>query len=77
MKSKEIYQTIICDLNCKFGAPMGRSNAGEKPNNQKVFCRRVPLDAGGYDKGGAYWGIGSPLYVEYSADGTYIKFFRK
>lgn len=23
---------IITDLNCKYGAPMGRSNVGEKPH---------------------------------------------
>jgi hypothetical protein len=33
--------------------------------------RRVRLDAGGYDEGGAYWGRGGPLYhaCEYRTDG--------
>jgi hypothetical protein len=36
----------------------------------KVSLRRVRLDQGGYDKGGAYWGIGEPLwYAEGSEAG--------
>jgi hypothetical protein len=26
------------------------------------YLQRVPLNSGGYDSGGAYWGIGRPLY---------------
>lgn len=28
----------------------------------KANLYRVAIDKGGYDKGGAYWGIGKPLY---------------
>ncbi len=28
---------------------------------------RCPLNSGGYDRGGAYWGLGEPLYY-YSAN---------
>ncbi len=39
----------------KYGASMGRSTSGE-PLVGKVSLRKVKLDAGGYDEGGAYWG---------------------
>lgn len=53
------------EVNCKYGAPMGR--AGERSEHNileegKFYLMRVPLNSGGYDKGGAYWGIGAPLY---------------
>lgn len=54
------------------GAPMGRSTfttglyatpAGE---SHTVTLYRVRLDSGGYDKGGAYWGVPDNLYCAYS-----------
>jgi hypothetical protein len=62
-------------VNSEYGAPMGRPahdtftdtlgqmfkmvvNADAAPF-RLVHC---PLDRGGYDRGGAYWGIGEPLY---------------
>lgn len=51
-------------LNCKYGAPLGRS--GKLPADTKAPIKlhlvRVRLDSGGYDRGGAYWGLGRPLY---------------
>ncbi len=57
------------------GAPMGRPNCSgyESPRNgwtelavipnaPPFHLRRVRLDAGGYDSGGAYWGLGLALY---------------
>jgi hypothetical protein len=38
--------------------------------------RRVTLDSGGYDQGGAYWGIGKPLYYFESACGNTTGYFR-
>ena len=32
------------------------------PTAGRVTLRRVPINAGGYDAGGAYWGLGAPLY---------------
>jgi hypothetical protein len=50
-----------------YGASMGRgSNACL---TGKVSLVRVKLDSGGYDKGGAYWGIGAPLYCATSEQG--------
>lgn len=52
------------------GAPMGRVARGEgytiTENSRPVYLVRCPLDRGGYDRGGAYWGLGEPLYY-YSA----------
>ncbi len=43
--------------------------------SKKVFDSAVPLSEG-YDKGGAYWGIGKQLRVQYTKDLSYIKFYR-
>lgn len=49
-----------------YGAPMGRANYGancvESAPAKSVRLFRVNLDSGGYDDGGAYWGIGAPIY---------------
>jgi len=81
---------IITPVNCKYGAPMGRNSVGKYPttitsgnncrivkkNQTKVYRKRVRLDSGGYDSGGAYWGLGAPLYVEFTKDFSYIHYFR-
>lgn len=91
MNSKELFNAIVCKLSCKFGAPMGRTNNLPRKNytypefndmeevweNVPFFDRVVPLDSGGYDKGGAYWGLGTPLRVRYSKDGVNYQFYRK
>ena len=44
---------------------MGRRDAVPPagPGEQlKLHLRRVRIDSGGYDAGGAYWGFGAPLY---------------
>jgi hypothetical protein len=63
---------VIVKLDTKYGAPMGR--ASSEPDETgwhqkykgKLYLKEVPLDEGGYDAGGAYWGIGEQLYVAYS-----------
>lgn len=82
---------IITPVNCKYGAPMGRANVGNRPhtitsgpncrifkrNQIKIYDRRVPMVDGAYDKGGAYWGIGTePLRVAYTKDLSYVEFYR-
>lgn len=95
MTSKDIFNTIVCPVSGKFGAPMGRrdnKNVSEEPatgagqlyfkciqicwDTMPHFDRVVPLDSGGYDKGGAYWGLGSPLRLRYTKDGQYWEFYR-
>lgn len=36
---------------------------------QRFHLVRMPLDSGGYDSGGAYWGHGDPMWRYESADG--------
>ncbi len=61
-------------VNCSRGAPMGRHAAGnldtDTPKSVRLF--RVNLDSGGYDDGGAYWGIctrGESLFCAVDKDG--------
>ena len=51
-------------VSCKYGAPMGRHSYGLIQNCEARTVRlfRINLDSGGYDNGGAYWGIGAPIY---------------
>jgi len=68
----------------QYGASMGRDN--DSPGNfvdvpGGCRLRRVPLDAGGYDEGGAYWGHSymrgvwrEPLYLLETEDAR--MFFR-
>ena len=56
----------------RYGSPMGRGKTGAEdliehldacsPEEARIRYLRIPLNAGGYDPGGAYWGLGSPLY---------------
>jgi hypothetical protein len=78
MKSSDLLDIILSPVDCSRGAPMGRSNRGEKPEGRRIFCRKISLRDGDYDKGGAYWGYvpGHPLYVEYDGELKYVRFFR-
>jgi len=59
-------------VDCRYGAPMGRREDGNLETDVRRFVRlfRVQLDSGGYDDGGAYWGIGSPLWCAIDDDGN-------
>jgi hypothetical protein len=52
----------------RYGASMGRPSTSDRELSHidgidvKLKLQRVPLDSGGYDPGGAYWGHGSPLW---------------
>lgn len=62
------------------GAQMGRPNVNHLPANYdgRIFDQAVPLDKGGYDQGGAYWGVGSSqLRVRYTKDLTFVEFYRQ
>jgi hypothetical protein len=57
------------------GAPMGRTAHGyAQPGCKIVRLFRFALDSGGYDTGGAYWGIGAPMYC--ATDGVYRTYTR-
>jgi hypothetical protein len=77
--------TPIQRVDCRLGAPMGRGGytraAQPLPVGARFNLRRVYLNSGGYDTGGAYWGCGVPLYwagAENPADpeGDVSMFFR-
>jgi len=77
--SRKTLSKIVYPVNCQYGAPMGRSNKGEYPlpfEGSKVITSKVQINEG-YDKGGAYWGNPNNLYVDYTKDLQYIKFYRK
>lgn len=44
------------------GAMLGRYGDLDRATAAKLRLQRVRIDSGGYDPGGAYWGIGAPLY---------------
>ena len=81
---------VVTQLSCKYGAPMGRPNVGKQPatitsgrngriyksHQTKVYDKRVPMVDGAYDIGGAYWGIGAELRVRFTADLSYVEFYR-
>ena len=50
----------------KYGASMGRRS---ERIDGKCHLQKIPLDSGGYDKGGAYWGLGEPLYCAQDSEG--------
>jgi hypothetical protein len=57
----EVEMPQFENVSSKYGAPMGRREYNGAPQN-KIRVFRVRIDAGGYDDGGAYWGIGKPLF---------------
>lgn len=60
-------------VNARYGAPMGRPTFGHGANPTTPFeLRRIRINQGGYDDGGAYWGTGQPLYwyCAYETDDT-------
>lgn len=73
--SAELFAQLIGPVDGRFGAPHGRQSYGAR-TGQKTYDRRVPIDSGGYDRGGAYWGIGNQVRVEYSATLDYVRFYR-
>lgn len=62
------------------GASLGRDDNFHPGNavdaSPKFSLRRLRLNNGGYDDGGAYWGVGAPLYWAISDDGEFECFFR-
>lgn len=54
----------------RFGAYMGRPPKEGEPTS-RLYLRRIPIDSGGYDPGGAYWGLGAPLYEAFDDSGGF------
>ena len=63
---------------CRYGAPMGRRDQDPEPDAPAapIRVKRAPMSpCGAYDAGGAYWGIGAPLYCAWSRAGL-RRYFR-
>lgn len=58
----------------RYGSPMGRHSAPLDVDGPPVELAPVPLDCGGYDEGGAYWGCGEPLFSYH--DGESVSYMR-
>lgn len=61
-------------VDCSRGAPMGRSESATLPTTRSIRLFKVHINSGGYDDGGAYWGIGQPIYCAAADD--YQRFVR-
>lgn len=58
-------------VNATYGAPMGRpSRFNLDTDAGPLYLRRVPINSGGYDRGGAYWGLGAPLFCAMDQHGA-------
>ena len=66
------YADPITPVNCRYGAPMGRYTGPDPLDTAagRIYLRRVPLNSGGYDAGGAYWGLDAPLWVAMDQNGS-------
>ena len=45
-------------------------------DRKKYSLRKIPLDSGGYDPEGQYYGIGKPLYRAVNLDDEHVEEFR-
>jgi hypothetical protein len=61
------------ELRALYKAAKAREGEDYQP---LVTLRLVPLDSGGYDREGTYFGIGDPLYWAATDDGSYDRTFR-
>ena len=58
-------------VNARYGAPMGRFTGPDYlETSERLQLQHVPLDSGGYDRGGAYWGLGPRLWYVMDCDGN-------
>lgn len=52
-----------------YGAPMGRRSSPLALAPRSIRLFKVRINSGGYDDGGAYWGIGKPLWCARDVEG--------
>lgn len=62
----------LSKVNCQYGAPMGRVEKHLEGNvgPVKFHLQTLQLDSGGYDEGGAYWGLRMPRPYTYAGGAT-------
>ena len=61
--------TLVTPVHSPYGAPMGRRGSTDLDTSAPLALHRVPVNSQGYDSGGAYWGVGAPLYEVIDQDG--------
>lgn len=68
------YNPSHINVSSRYGAPMGRRDTAPIEGKTDVLhLVRVQLyDYATTDKGGAYWGMGEPLYVAWAESDTYL-----
>lgn len=68
----------LSEVDGTYGAPMGRHSYGilENCDPKSVSVSKIRLDSGGYDEGGAYWGIPNNLYYAHDDNYCYEQFVR-
>jgi hypothetical protein len=74
--------TKLSNACSQYGASLGRRDyhASDRANvSVRLSVAHVRLNSGGYDNGGAYWGVGSPLYrvAGETSDGDTVEFFMR
>jgi hypothetical protein len=55
------------NVSSRYGAPMGRTSDHLdgliiEATDTPFTLRHIHINSGGYDSGGAYWGLGQPLF---------------
>lgn len=62
-KTKKIDgNNLLSNVSSKYGAPMGRPTIADDPSARVRLFKMIFVD-GDYDRGGAYWGGDSTIYV--------------
>lgn len=52
------HENVTPDVSSRYGAPMGRISGNLDHSDYSLWrAKAVPLNGGGYDRGGAYWGL--------------------
>ena len=72
--------SLFTPVNCRYGAPMGRPNVTDMAtvtadDALRFRVERIRWTDGAYDQGGAYWGMGAPVYLAVfdNGEGDYIR----
>ena len=56
------------------GASMGRTgNVSDINHAVKFHLNHIPINSQGYDSGGAYWGLGAPLFFAQGDGATEVQ----
>lgn len=66
--NKDQDQETLRRIRCSTGLDYLDPDAGP------IYLRRVRLNSGGYDAGGAYWGLGIPLFCAQDQGGNTLMF---